>query len=269
MMNTSENIFYLIGSDGSRYVPYKKENRKNGKYGYEILPSGYGNDPSRAEYTEDVEQLVRKVVMEGLLVRSRVVGGMQDGQSNSVGLPSARRRTIKGYWLTPNLRYLTAGAQLQSEARSDDVVHFPNAEEDILSARDLPDDETQRKAVIDARRGQGKFRDALDAWWAGCAVTGCLTRELLRASHIQPWREASNADRISRDNGLLLAAHLNAAFDQGIISFSDEGNILINTHRLPAKQAVLVGIHHGLRLRRVESVLLPYLARHRQLHGFA
>ncbi|BCK74693.1 hypothetical protein AA0242T_2790 [Acetobacter aceti NRIC 0242] len=56
MMNTSENIFYLIGSDGSRYVPYKKENRKNGKYGYEILPSGYGNDPSRAEYTEDVEQ---------------------------------------------------------------------------------------------------------------------------------------------------------------------------------------------------------------------
>jgi hypothetical protein len=47
--------------------------------------------------------------------------------------------------------------------------------------------ETERQAVIKARLQQGKFRDSLDRVWDNkCAVLGCSTRELLRASHIKP-----------------------------------------------------------------------------------
>lgn len=60
------------------------------------------------------------------------------------------------------------------------------ADEDIARATDLPEDETEKKAVIAARRGQGRFRKALDEAWGGCAVTGCVNRALLRASHIKP-----------------------------------------------------------------------------------
>jgi hypothetical protein len=42
------------------------------------------------------------------------------------------------------------------------VVTPPSAEEDIKAATDLPEQETERKAVIAARRGQGIFRARLD-----------------------------------------------------------------------------------------------------------
>ncbi len=147
------------------------------------------------------------------------------------------------------------------------AVVLPSAAVDIESATDLPERETERQAVIAARRGQGLFRELLDQRWGNCAVTACATRELLRASHIRPWRESSNADRLNPDNGLLLAAHLDAAFDQGLISFANDGCILIHA-RLPSADAEAIGISAGMRLREVRSGHRPFLARHRELHGF-
>jgi hypothetical protein len=145
---------------------------------------------------------------------------------------------------------------------------LPGADEDIEAATDLPEQETERKAVIAARRGQGVFRARLDDYWGGCAITACTTRELLRASHIRPWRESSNRDRLNPDNGLLLAAHLDAAFDQGLVSFADDGRILLHA-RLSAADAETIGITKAMRLRKVSPKHLPFLARHRELHGFA
>lgn len=103
------------------------------------------------------------------------------------------------------------------------------AEEDIAAAKPdldkLP--ETTRKAIIDARRGQGKFREELINYWKGCAVTGCDMYKLLRASHIKPWRNSNDNDRLNHYNGILLTANLDLAFDQGLISFDRDGNILI------------------------------------------
>lgn len=143
-----------------------------------------------------------------------------------------------------------------------------SADEDIEAATDLPEQDTERQAVIAARRGQGVFRARLDEYWGSCAVTACTARELLRASHIRPWRESGNTDRLNPDNGLLLAAHLDAAFDQGLISFADDGGILLH-ERLSAADAKAVGVTATMRLRRIRPGHLPFLARHRELHGFA
>ncbi len=41
-----------------------------------------------------------------------------------------------------------------------------------------------------------------------CRVTGLARQEFLIASHIKPWRDCSNSERLSGANGLLLSPHL-------------------------------------------------------------
>jgi hypothetical protein len=140
------------------------------------------------------------------------------------------------------------------------------------SSHDVPDDiarieedvprETTKTALIDARLGQGKFRDDLMRVWGGrCAVTGCSVVEVLRASHVKPWRRSSNKERLDPQNGLLLGAHLDALFDAGLISFDDEGLMLISK-RVREKDREQLRLSGALRGSPSEE-LKQYLAYHR------
>jgi hypothetical protein len=122
-------------------------------------------------------------------------------------------------------------------------------ERDVADLRaDTQIDETSRKALIDARRGQGKFREKLMRRWGGsCAVSGITVMQVLRASHAKPWRESTNTERLDPANGLLLAAHLDALFDAGLISFDDGGAMLVSSQVSAADRKVL-GVPKGLRL---------------------
>lgn len=79
-----------------------------------------------------------------------------------------------------------------------------------------------------ARRGQSRFREEVMSYWSGvCPLTGIGEPDLLRASHIIPWNRCeSEVDRLDPDNGLLLSAHWDAAFDRGLVSFDDEGAVM-------------------------------------------
>jgi predicted restriction endonuclease len=117
-------------------------------------------------------------------------------------------------------------------------------------------------ALIDARLGQGKFRDDLFELWGGCAVSGCKVSELLRASHVKPWRRCTNKERLDPDNGLLLGAHLDALFDAGLISFDDNGSMLVSVEISDGDREEL---RLGRRLRKSPSdELKGNLAYHRQ-----
>ncbi len=123
---------------------------------------------------------------------------------------------------------------------------------------------TEAERLVIQRIGQDVFRDALMTYWGGrCAVTGVAEPRLLRASHIKPWALCeTDAERLDVYNGLLLAAHLDAAFDAGLISFSDEGGILFSAQFTQEDRAAL-GIHDKLALKRIGSGHLPNLAWHR------
>src|SRR4029077_11594397 len=123
---------------------------------------------------------------------------------------------------------------------------------------------TEAERLVIQRVGQDVFRDALLAYWGGrCAVTSVVETRLLRASHIKPWaRCETDAERLNVYNGLLLAAHLDAAFDVGLISFSDDGRILLSAQFTHGDREAL-GIHDQLALRRVSPGHLPDLAWHR------
>lgn len=127
---------------------------------------------------------------------------------------------------------------------------------------------TTRLALINARLGQGGYRRRMLALWDGtCAVTGCAVLAVLVASHATPWVKASNRERLDEFNGLLLAASLDRLFDQGLISFSDDGQMLRKPDLSDAELQVL-GLDAHARLRAVHPRHLPYLAAHRAAFGF-
>lgn len=89
---------------------------------------------------------------------------------------------------------------------------------------------TTRKAMIDARLGQGRFRSNLLALWnERCAVTGSTVLQAIRASHAKPWKSSSDHERLDPNNGLPLIATLDALFDAGLIGFdSKKGSMLVS-----------------------------------------
>ncbi len=81
---------------------------------------------------------------------------------------------------------------------------------------------TEREALVKARRGQGEFRRRVAAVEQACRITKVTNPVYLIASHIKPWRHASNEERLSENNGLMLAPQADFLFDRGFISFEDD-----------------------------------------------
>lgn len=97
-------------------------------------------------------------------------------------------------------------------------------------SEDLTLDETTRRAVIAARKGQGVFRRNLESIERACRLTGITTPSLLIASHIKPWRACKTAgERLDGMNGLLLTPDADHLFDRGFITFLDEGKVEVSS----------------------------------------
>jgi putative restriction endonuclease len=97
---------------------------------------------------------------------------------------------------------------------------------------------TEREGLVQARRGQGRFRQDLLKYWR-CAVVGSTIQSILRASHIKPWRESADRERLDPANGLLLTANLDALFNDGLISFNDHGGMLISLRLRQSDRSLL------------------------------
>lgn len=101
-------------------------------------------------------------------------------------------------------------------------------EKDVLA--DLGLDETTRKQVILARRGQGRFRSNVEVIERRCRLTQIDNPSLLIASHIKPWRSCETAaERLDGMNGLLLTPDADLLFDRGFITFEDNGEVRISS----------------------------------------
>ncbi|WP_143107469.1 HNH endonuclease [Burkholderia pseudomallei] len=122
--------------------------------------------------------------------------------------------------------------------------------------------EAERLAV--QRVGQDLYRSALMDYWQGrCCVTGLAVPALLRASHIKPWAKCqSDEERLDVFNGFLLAPHVDALFDGGWISFSDQGNLLVSDALTSAGRTQL-GVSNEWKIRNLKPAHVPYLMFHR------
>nr|WP_249415122.1 HNH endonuclease [Enterobacter sp. RHBSTW-00994] len=104
------------------------------------------------------------------------------------------------------------------------------AQRDCLAIQqDKSIEDTVREQLIAARLGQGTFRKNCLMLYPACPVTGTTFAPLLRASHIKPWAACKNGnERLDPFNGIILAAHIDILFDQGWISFENDGRLLIS-----------------------------------------
>jgi hypothetical protein len=129
-------------------------------------------------------------------------------------------------------------------------------------------EQPEREAVAKYRCAQGLFRRRVMVLEASrCRVTEETNPNLLRASHIKPWRTSDDTEKQDGDNGLLLAPHIDALFDKGLISFADDGSMLLSEKLDPA---VLQrwGIRYPLNVGPFREGQKKYLRHHRRTYRF-
>jgi hypothetical protein len=114
-----------------------------------------------------------------------------------------------------------------SPAPEEDIEEWERRVEVAITA-DAAIRETQRTALIQARRGQGLFRDNVRSIERACRVTKVARAEHLIASHVKPWRDSKNEERLDGENGLLLTPTVDHLFDKGFISFENNGELIIS-----------------------------------------
>jgi putative restriction endonuclease len=93
-------------------------------------------------------------------------------------------------------------------------------------------------------------------------VTGLDLADHLRASHIKPWKDSSDQEKLEGNNGLLLAPHIDHLFDQGYISFTDLGDLIVSS-QCPAALSKAWGIDESMNVGPFRLAQRPYLAHHR------
>lgn len=121
---------------------------------------------------------------------------------------------------------------------------------------------TFREQIVRARRGQGVFRANVLLREEYCRVTRVDDPKHLKASHIKPWRDASDAERLDGSNGLLLSPHIDHLFDEGYISFSSNQELLV----VPEVRETILdawGIDEGVRVGDFSNEQNAYLDYHR------
>ncbi|HEY5566297.1 MAG TPA: HNH endonuclease signature motif containing protein [Gammaproteobacteria bacterium] len=103
--------------------------------------------------------------------------------------------------------------------------------------------ETEKSALILARRGQGLFKQRVRLLERRCRITGVDRIEHLRASHCKPWRSSDDGERLDGENGLLLTPTIDHLFDRGFISFEPDGKLLVSpVAHLPSLERMGVAV---------------------------
>jgi hypothetical protein len=167
------------------------------------------------------------------------------------------------------------GAEIAMLARTEAVFDRPEA---VLSAEtllweehlqkrieeDKALDATEKQALVMARRGQGLFRQRVARIEVRCRITGVDHPEHLRASHCKPWRDSTNAERLDRNNGLMLTPSMDHLFDRGFVSFENEGRVLVSpvAHR-PSLRRMGLDVDQALDVGRFTPEQGRYLEFHR------
>ncbi|WP_247648220.1 HNH endonuclease [Pantoea sp. Acro-807] len=133
--------------------------------------------------------------------------------------------------------------------------------EKIVSDVTLP--ETSKEQLIEARLGQGKFRQQLIRMYSKCIITGIDVEQLLRASHIKPWSKSNNTERLDCYNGLLLSANMDTLFDKLLITFEDNGQIILSRKLKNTETMTSLGLDQNLQIT-LDPKSAEYMCWHRK-----
>ncbi len=178
---------------------------------------------------------------------------------NSLKKTESNRKTYKNSKQYSNLKSALKKYKYFITAKENNLV------DDIEAIRkDRTISETQKELLTFARIGQGKYRKDLIGLWGKCSVSECNMTDLLIASHIKPWSESSNEEKLDPYNGLLLLPNYDKLFDKHLISFDDDGKIIISP-QIKKEEYKVLGISPKDKLFKIFDENKPYLKIHREI----
>lgn len=123
----------------------------------------------------------------------------------------------------------------------------------------------EKETIVKRRIGQNKLRQKLLETKCECELCGIKTKELLVASHIKSWKDSNNDEKIDLENVLLLCSMHDALFDKGLITFDEEGKIIISKY-LDEKEQALVNINKKNQIEINTNKKHSYMKHHRENH---
>ncbi len=127
---------------------------------------------------------------------------------------------------------------------------------------------TEKEVIAKIRTAQTDYRNRVLTFWDNkCAVTGVDDTKWLIASHIKPWREATNEERVDPKNSLLLTPNFDKLFDRGVISFSPSDGKIILPEQLSMRMwsnLNRLNINEDTHLRKVPDGVGEFLEYHKR-----
>ena len=112
-----------------------------------------------------------------------------------------------------------------------ELKHLQSFEEDdrLLTESEQPLlTSTEKETMIKARLGHSKLRLSILEERDRCELCNVSNEKLLIISHIKPWRVGNSEERLDKENILLLCPNHDKLFDAGLITFDNDGKIIIS-----------------------------------------
>lgn len=125
---------------------------------------------------------------------------------------------------------------------------------------------TEKEQLVKARIGHSNFKEGLIKRECKCRLCGVADKRFLIASHIKPWSQSDDKERLDLDNGFLFCPNHDALFDKGFITFDGNGEIIISK-QIDEVTKVFLNINDGIHIK-VSKGQRQYLEWHKN-HVFA
>ncbi len=124
---------------------------------------------------------------------------------------------------------------------------------------------TERSGLVTSRVGQGAYRKRIiHRWEYKCAVTNFNKLDILIASHIVPWSKATDHERLDVNNGLLLSPTYDALFDKHLITFENNGKIILSD-KIEFSAYQKIGITGKEKIDGLSEYNYHYLQKHQEI----
>jgi len=124
---------------------------------------------------------------------------------------------------------------------------------------------TERSGLVTSRVGQGAYRKRIiHRWEYKCAVTNFNKLDILIASHIVPWAQSNDNERLDVNNGILLSPTYDALFDKHLITFDQKGKIILSD-KIEHSAYQKIGVTGNEQIHELSQYNIHYLDRHNQI----
>jgi len=147
--------------------------------------------------------------------------------------------------------------QIEDNLQLENVKQIENELNSIITL-----EKTEKETIIKSRIGQSALKKALLTIEKKCRLCGVRDERFLIASHIKPWSESNNQERLDVNNGLLLCPNHDALFDKRYISFDETGKVMVKKS-LDAATKIFLNISDNMRINLDERQQI-YMEWHRE-----